>query len=235
MSQFPFKTSPLQSANTFFPLGEEKLFKPPPFKPFAEIPALQWHLAALPGCPVSLVVVIKEPVETLMRELFDFFSSHLELGDTRQKPSEIKDIHAFVSQLNSISARLELENLLPEPAIINPLPAAAKQKMLAVIHAVIDKNLDREGFHVAHLAKALNCCVMQLHRIVKNLTGHSAGSYIRHYRLQKSRELLRTGEYNICQTAYMVGFKSPEHFTRCFHKEFGETPSQCKLCLNAST
>ena len=56
--------------------------------------------------------------------------------------------------------------------------------------------------------------------------GLPAGQFIRNYRLNMAKELLssKTGNRNITEIAYAVGFNDPKYFTRCFTKMFGMSP-----------
>ena len=66
---------------------------------------------------------------------------------------------------------------------------------------------------------------MTLYRKLTSLTNLSGNSFIRNIRLKKAAQYLNAGHYNISEVAYMVGFKDPAYFTRCFKKEFGKSPS----------
>lgn len=57
--------------------------------------------------------------------------------------------------------------------------------------------------------------------------GVPAGQFIRNYRLNMAKELLtaKTGNRNVTEVAYAVGFNDPKYFTRCFTKMFGVSPS----------
>ena len=57
--------------------------------------------------------------------------------------------------------------------------------------------------------------------------GLPVGQFIRNYRLNMAKELLsaKTGNRNITEIAYAVGFNDPKYFTRCFTKMFGVNPS----------
>ena len=68
-----------------------------------------------------------------------------------------------------------------------------------------------------------------MNKKMKNLTGQSAGQFIRNYRLNIARELILknrvTRNKNISEIAYEVGFNDPKYFTRCFTRHFNQTPS----------
>ena len=54
--------------------------------------------------------------------------------------------------------------------------------------------------------------------------------------------LLQTGNQNVSEVAYAIGFENVPYFTRSFKKEFGVTPSQARtksaivwaFCINTS-
>ena len=57
--------------------------------------------------------------------------------------------------------------------------------------------------------------------------GLPVGQFIRNYRLNMAKEMLssKTGNRNITEIAYAVGFNDPKYFTRCFTKQYGVNPS----------
>lgn len=57
--------------------------------------------------------------------------------------------------------------------------------------------------------------------------GLPVGQFIRNYRLNMAKEMLssKTGNRNITEIAYAVGFNDPKYFTRCFTKMYGVNPS----------
>lgn len=64
------------------------------------------------------------------------------------------------------------------------------------------------------------------YRDFKNYTGVTPLKYLLSLRLEKSRSLLLTTNFQIKYISYVVGIKSVNHFIEYFKKEFGETPSE---------
>ncbi len=60
--------------------------------------------------------------------------------------------------------------------------------------------------------------------LVKQITGDSATNTIRRFIMQRASTLLIAG-HNVTETADLLGFEYPQHFTRQFKKHFGQTPS----------
>jgi AraC-like DNA-binding protein len=59
----------------------------------------------------------------------------------------------------------------------------------------------------------------------------SFGEYIRTLRVDKAKELLRTGQYTQSQVAYLTGFSDQSHFIRIFKKHTGMTPTVFKKVI----
>lgn len=50
--------------------------------------------------------------------------------------------------------------------------------------------------------------------------------YIRSVRLQKAAVLLSQHRFTVSEISYMVGFKTPSYFAKCFQSHYGVKPSQ---------
>lgn len=62
-------------------------------------------------------------------------------------------------------------------------------------------------------------------RVFKKETGTTPGEYLMEVRLLQAQKLLRRHEIMMTEIAMRCGFNSSAHFTACFHKRFGITPS----------
>ncbi|RMF58169.1 MAG: DNA-binding response regulator [Calditrichaeota bacterium] len=91
---------------------------------------------------------------------------------------------------------------------------------------VLDKHLSNPYFTVDILARELGISHSQLHRKLTALTGKCTTQLINDYRLEKATELMKQNVYTISEIAFMVGFNSPNYFTKCFKKKFNCTPRE---------
>lgn len=66
----------------------------------------------------------------------------------------------------------------------------------------------------------------QLYRLIKKYMGLPPLDYIRSVRLQKAAVLLSQHRFTVAEICYMVGFKTPSYFAKCFQNQFGVKPSQ---------
>ena len=60
--------------------------------------------------------------------------------------------------------------------------------------------------------------------VIHNATGGTAIGYIHSFVIQQGKSLLMNG-HNVNETAHLLGFEFPQHFTRLFKKVTGITPS----------
>ncbi len=109
--------------------------------------------------------------------------------------------------------------------ISTDLSESIEDKFLQKLHEQIQMHLSDAQFGVPQLASATDMSQMQLYRKLKALTGKTPSQFIRSYRLHRALELLKSGELNVSEVAYDVGFSDPSYFSRMFHKEFGKNPS----------
>ena len=81
-----------------------------------------------------------------------------------------------------------------------------------------------EPIRLADLERIAHLSGSSLLRAFKSITGHPPMEYVLRLRLRRACELLATGELNVTETAYRVGFGDGNYFTRQFHRVIGCTP-----------
>jgi len=99
-----------------------------------------------------------------------------------------------------------------------------EKTFLSKIDLLIDKNIDDSTFSVEDLAALLNISRVQLYRKVKAVLGIGVGDYINNYRLERSKELLKSTTLNISEIAYSCGFASPNYFSTAFKSKYSVSP-----------
>jgi signal transduction histidine kinase/ligand-binding sensor domain-containing protein/DNA-binding response OmpR family regulator len=91
---------------------------------------------------------------------------------------------------------------------------------------VVESNLTDPNFNLQVLASGLNISHSGLYKKIKFISGQSASNFIRSIRLRKAANLFIHTDYNILETAYMVGINDIKYFREQFKKLFGMNPSQ---------
>ena len=88
----------------------------------------------------------------------------------------------------------------------------------------IQNNIDKK-INLTEIAHYVSISQSYLSRIFKKQMGITPIEYISRLRLEKGKDLIRTGKYTFTQIADMLGFTSVHYFSRQFKEEYGISPS----------
>ncbi|MDE6206528.1 MAG: response regulator, partial [Muribaculaceae bacterium] len=133
-------------------------------------------------------------------------------------------IRNILTRRAELSRRMIDDNVAPEE--VEELSNELDRKFMTRMREAVDAHLSDADFSVADLCNKLAMSRTSVYNKIKSLTGQSLNEFIRIMRLNRSRELLATGNYNVSEVAYMVGFSDPKYFSTCFKKQFGMSPSK---------
>lgn len=89
------------------------------------------------------------------------------------------------------------------------------------INNYIKIHLGNVELNVHQLAFIGATSTSQLDRRLRRLVGLSPKQYIREYRLQVAKQLLRDKKGNVSEVASLTGFRSVSYFSARFHERFG--------------
>lgn len=98
------------------------------------------------------------------------------------------------------------------------------EKFVNSLVEFIHNHLDEVGLDVGMIANAMNMSRPTLYRKLRDVSELTPNDFIQLVRLKKAAELLKQNELQISEIAYMVGFNSPNYFSKCFYKQFGVLP-----------
>jgi CheY-like chemotaxis protein/AraC-like DNA-binding protein/two-component sensor histidine kinase len=153
----------------------------------------------------------------------------LETGadDYFTKPFDTKELQIRIKNLINIRKNLQEKYSNQElywkqdRKKLSPLD----EKFISRVNEIIEKHLSEDKFSIEEFNDEIGMSKTQIYRKLKALTGKSPSRYIRSFRLQKARCMIKEKQGTISEIAYSVGFSSPQYFTRCFKEEFGILPS----------
>lgn len=74
------------------------------------------------------------------------------------------------------------------------------------------------------LGKLVGCSPFYLSRLFSQEAGLTIQQYVRQSRMERAAELLRSGQCNVTEAAFEVGYNSLSHFSSAFHATFGCCP-----------
>jgi AraC-like DNA-binding protein len=105
-------------------------------------------------------------------------------------------------------------------------PGIQEDSLLNRILDILKKNIGNSEYHVEKIGEELHMSRAQVFRKIGALTGSSPGDLLRVMRLKKAAGLLLTGDLNITQVMYEVGYQTPAYFARRFREYYGMNPSE---------
>ncbi len=90
-------------------------------------------------------------------------------------------------------------------------------------------------YSLNELSKSSGLSQAKLQEGFKFIYTRTVTEYIRHIRLEASRELMNTTDLNISQIVYTIGFTSRSYFSKIFREKFDVTPNEYKKQIVQTT
>ncbi|WP_227687057.1 hybrid sensor histidine kinase/response regulator [Spirosoma arboris] len=146
--------------------------------------------------------------------------------DYLAKPFHLDELHLRLNNL--ITRQQKLQNQYRRQFTLPDTPTPLELTQDPFLHRVyelLDNHLDDSSLNVDWLADQLAMSRKTLYRKIHSLVQLAPNELIRQYRLRKAADLLRTG-HNVTETTYLVGFKTPSHFTIVFKEFYQKTPTE---------
>lgn len=145
------------------------------------------------------------------------------------KPFNMEELHVLVDNLIDNVRRLRGKFTgaqRQEERMENVEVKGNDDALMDRIMRHINENLSNPDFNVERLTEEVGISRAQLHRKMKEITGISAGEFIRNLRLEQAARLISEGKINVTQVAFSVGFTNQTHFLTAFKKHYGMTPTE---------
>jgi signal transduction histidine kinase/ligand-binding sensor domain-containing protein/DNA-binding response OmpR family regulator len=128
----------------------------------------------------------------------------------------------FINQREQMRAYYS-DRLLLQPSNVE-VPSSSREFLESLI-SYVEAHMDEPDFSVESLTEVAAMSYSSLYRKLKAITGQSVSTFVRDIRLQRCGQLMQTGEFNVSEAAYQVGFNDIKHFRKCFKDHFGVMPS----------
>lgn len=143
------------------------------------------------------------------------------------KPFVLEELKLRIK--NSIQTRVKLQQRFLKEFTSTSQPINqynADDRFLARALKIVNDNISSPGLDVDFFASEIGMSRAQLYRKFNALTSQTVKEFVRTVRLKKAAEMLDSGQYNVSEVAYAVGFGDLPYFTRSFKAQFGITPSK---------
>lgn len=92
----------------------------------------------------------------------------------------------------------------------------------------IETELGNSNLSPKLISKQVHMSESHYTRAFKTFTGYSLAEYIRKRRLTVAGDLLKSTDITVLDVSYLVGYTSPEAFSKAFKRYHGVNPSECK-------
>ncbi len=116
-----------------------------------------------------------------------------------------------------------------KPLNMGPGPIAITSKdetFLKEVIRVVEQNMAETEFNIDSVAESLAMSRTTFYKKFKSLAGLAPVEFVRDMRLQRARQYLETGNNNVSEVAYLVGFSNPKYFSTCFREKYHVSPSE---------
>jgi len=144
-----------------------------------------------------------------------------ELGHTSGKNNLLKN--AIGSNMETLKS---LDNSF-ETCDYDGLPGKETQHDLVFMEkliTILKNNIEDNHFTIDTLSQKIGMSRSSLYHKIKNITGLPPADFIRIYRLEKAKEILKTHQFSISEVAYKTGFSDVKYFRTVFKKVYETTP-----------
>jgi AraC-like DNA-binding protein len=114
------------------------------------------------------------------------------------------------------------EGLQPNTDAINE----NDQSFLDKVFLIIRENFYDTEFNVDKLSQKIGMSRSSFYNRIKGISGQAPADFIRQYRMERAKELLKLNKYTIAEVAYKSGFSDVKYFRDVFKKKYNKSPGQ---------
>ena len=136
--------------------------------------------------------------------------------------NELKDLFLLSKSIELLVLQADLYNKNIEVSFIKT--TIDKQKLFEAKEILLLR-VDSPPT-IVELSKLVNLNEYKLKKGFKELFGTTVFGYIHKTRMTLAKSLLLGTEKSAKEVAYETGYSSPQHFSKAFKKEFGQTPNK---------
>lgn len=173
-------------------------------------------------------IIFNLECDEISREVFS--ETYLHFHDTnaelRNKFVEVAHEWSERKPCYRVKCKYLVMNILYDLVCSNLLHSGhLHQHKLEEVYRFIQENLLNE-INIRELAEHIGLSSSYFRKLFKERYGEAPMQYITKLRIEKARDLLASGEFNVTEAAYMSGFNDIYYFSTVFKKETGFPPSK---------
>lgn len=135
-------------------------------------------------------------------------------------------LSATVAPIYTAMKENEENQQLPEVPTV--LLSPADQHFIDIVTEDLQKNLSNADYSVDDMARASHMSRSAYCKKLKALIGQAPSDLLRETRMKRAAELLDSGELNVAQVSYEVGYNDPHYFGKAFKAYYQMTATDWK-------
>lgn len=106
------------------------------------------------------------------------------------------------------------------------------QYFLEKVFSIIRECYMDPSFSVDNLSQNMGMSRSSFYNKIKAISGQAPADFIRQYRMERAKELLKSKQYSIAEVAFKAGFSDVKYFREVFRKKYNRSPSQYAKSAN---
>lgn len=131
---------------------------------------------------------------------------------------------------NILNLRQKYKKMFSASSNVDDLPMKEEsrdQVFIARALELMQKNYGDSEYVLDNFVRDMGYSKTMVNKKMQVLTGQPIGQFMKGYRLNIAQKMIQesTGDFNVSEIAYAVGFNDPKYFTKCFKEFFGYLPS----------
>lgn len=173
--------------------------------------------------PLVRSVVRNEPHPSAVSNVQRMATSLFSIMETLRHPPVFAPAQAIWFQSKAVELAAQLFFQPPEGELFCTRAQRAARERVERARNILRERL-AEPPSLEELGRLVGCSQFYLSRLFSQETGLTIQQFIRHIRMERAAELLRSGRCNVTEAALEVGYNSLSHFSSAFHETFGCCP-----------
>ncbi len=142
-----------------------------------------------------------------------------------EKPFSLRYLCACIKNLLDMrKTMIEKFSKMPLVPLSGVAPNHSNEEFLSKVSGIIEENISNTDLSVDFIVKHMYISRSGFFAKIKTLVDVTPNELIQIIRLKKAATLMLENRYLVSEVCYMVGFRNPSYFSKCFQKQFGMTP-----------
>jgi len=143
-----------------------------------------------------------------------------------EKPFDLELLKASIEGLLRNRERIKDKFLRKENITDDDGLNELDRKFIEKAESIIEKNLSNSDFSIEVFEREMGISHAGMYRKFKSIMGKTPLVFMQEIRLKKAIEMISSGNYQVNEVAYAVGYSDPKYFSTVFKKHFGENASE---------